>query len=171
MKLIVIAGVGLVALAAARPAAARQASSSDANAASGRPAHTIAVEAGAVMGIIAQPYASAGIVVDGWSGRVSGIARGDFGHGVQVNVGRVIRDEGNAKHTLGLVWARFAGERWLKPRRGEYVAIAYTFQVKGFFVEVGPGLGARNPFALETAISHVYGQTGFVYRFGKKYEE
>jgi hypothetical protein len=163
MKLIVVAGVGLVALAAASPAAARQTSPHEANSASGGPARKVAVEVGAVMGIIAQPYASAGIVVDGWSGRVSGIGRGDFGHGVQVNLGRVIRDEGNAKHTLGVVWAWFAGERWLE--------LAYTFQAKGFFVEVGPGLGARNPFALGPTISHIYGQTGFVYRFGKKYQD
>ena len=70
----------------------------------------VAVEAGVVMGIV-QPYASLGVVAGPWSVRASGGA-GRGCNGQQLNVGRVLRDEDNAKHTIGAVWARFHNGCW-----------------------------------------------------------
>ena len=136
----------------------------------------VAVEAGAVMGITG-PAASVGLVVSPFTVRVSGTPRLDEGScdgGVQVNLGRVVREVGNAKHTLGGVWGRYdrrcfyrrSAQRW-----GEYVGVAYNFQAKGFFIEVAPTVGARNPFLEYTGFPHLYGQIGYVHRLGKKYEE
>lgn len=137
--------------------------------------HGPAVEAGVVMGLV-QPYLSGGIVAGRWAVRVSG-GGGDGCSGQQLNVGRVVRDEGNAKHTIGAVWGRFNtacwyGERNPQSRQGRYVGLAYDFQVKGFFIEVGPAFGARNPVGVELdagVLTRVYGQIGYVHRFGKKY--
>lgn len=132
-------------------------------------AEPVAVELGWVMGIIAQPYFSAGVVTGPWAFRVSGTPFSANGHGVQFNAGRIVRDSGNAKHTLSLMWAHFGGSDWMRPNHGEFAGVMYTFQVKGFFVEAGPGWGSKNPF--DIGLGHVYGQLGYVHRFGKKYED
>ena len=145
----------------------------------------VGVEAGVVMGIIAEPYATVGIVAAPWSIRVSGGGQPELVncYGLQANVGRVLRDEGNTKHTVGAVWAGFRNACWKhtpytaarNQQIGQYFGAAYDFQVKGFFVEVGPAFGAKNPsFDLpgdSGPLAHWYGQVGYVYRFGKKYEE
>jgi hypothetical protein len=134
------------------------------------------VEAGAVMGIVAVPYASVGVTRGDLLVRVSGGTSGNDCAGAQVNVGRVLRDEMNARHTVGLMWAGFRDNCWYAssfvPRKGgQYAGLAYDFQVKGFFLEVGAGAGARNPFLFEVRgpMSHVYGQVGYIHRFGKEY--
>lgn len=138
-----------------------------------QPSHPLAVEAGVVIGIV-QPYASLGLVAGRWSFRASGgVARAC--NGQQLNVGRVIRDKDNAKHTIGIVWGRFNNGCWYGAnnrltRIGRYTGIAYDFQVRGFFLEFGPAFGARNPVGPGLgALSRVYGQVGYVYRFGHKY--
>lgn len=138
----------------------------------------VAFEVGVVQGILPTPYASVGVVAGPWSVRVSGGASGDGRNGQQLNVGRVVRqvDEGNAKHTVGVVWARvhnayqygFWGNRSIS---GQYFGLAYDFQVKGFFIEAGPAFGMKNPWSPGTPLTHVYGQIGYVYRFGKTYED
>lgn len=135
----------------------------------------VAVEAGIVMGV-AQQYASLGVVTGPWSVRASGGA-GRGCDGQQLNVGRVLRDEDNAKHTIGVVWGRFHngcyyGEHSPRTLTGRYLGLAYDFQVKGFFLEFGPAFGAKNPVGVifgSGPLNHVYGQMGFIYRFGKKY--
>jgi hypothetical protein len=135
----------------------------------------LALEAGMVIGVV-QLYASLGVVAGPWSVRVSGGA-GRGCNGQQLNVGRVLRDEDNAKHTIGIMWARFHngcfyGEHHPRTITGRYVGLAYTFQVRGFFLEFGPGFGAKNPVGVvfgSGPLTHVYGQLGYVYRFGKKY--
>ena len=72
------------------------------------------LEAGVVMGIIAVPYPTVAVVAAPWSVRVSGgrapgVADCD---GLQVNLGRVLREKGNAKHTVGAVWAHFRDGCW-----------------------------------------------------------
>jgi hypothetical protein len=139
-----------------------------------QPPRPVALEAGVVMGIFVQPYASLGVVAGPWSVRASGGAEGAC-NGQQVNVGRVLRDEGNAKHTIGAVWARFHtgcwyGEHNPRTKTGRYVGLAYDFQVRGFFLEFGPAFGSKNPVGTGLGpLAHVYGQLGYVYRFGKKY--
>jgi hypothetical protein len=144
------------------------------------------LEAGVVMGIIGVPYPTAGVVVGPWSVRVSG-GRGPGQvdcHGFQVNAGRVLREQGNAKHTVGAVWADFRNGCWWgtastssrnRESGGQYYGIAYDFQVKGFFIEAGPAFGARNPvsstFTGGGVLDRVYGQVGYVHRFGKKYRD
>jgi hypothetical protein len=157
-----IVGVAAIVLFVARPLSAQES----------RP---VAVEAGVVMGIV-QPYASVGVVAGPWSVRASGGA-GRGCNGQQLNLGRVLRDEGNAKHTIGVVWARFYngcfyGEHNVHTITGRYAGLAYDFQAKGFFLEFGPAFGARNPVGAAFGsgpLTHVYGQIGYVYRFGKKY--
>ena len=143
------------------------------------------LEAGVVMGIIGVPYPSVGVVAAPWSVRVSGgRAPGLVNcHGVQVNVGRVLREEGNAKHTVGAVWADFRSGCWTenaynsgrnRESGGRYFGLAYDFQVKGFFIEAGPAFGVRNPVLSVVSgglLNHVYGQIGYVHRFGKKYRD
>ena len=148
-------GVAAAILFIAKPAGAQQ-------------SRAVAFEVGAVMGIIAQPYASVGVVAAPWSVRVSGGGALPCDcSGLQLNVGRVLRDEGNAKHTVGVVWARFRSLT-----NGQYFGVAYDFQVKGFFIEAGPAFGAKNPVASGGGpLTHVYGQIGYVHRFGKKYED
>ena len=144
----------------------------------GRPVH---VEAGIVMGIIAEPYATVALVPGPWSIRLSGGGEHEFAdcHGLQLNVGRVLRDEENAKHAISAMWGEFRSDCWngssypqYRQRGGQYLGVAYDFQVKGFLVEVGPAFGAKNPFLSigRGPFSHWYGQVGYVYRFGKKYE-
>jgi hypothetical protein len=135
-------------------------------------------EAGVVMGVIAVPYVSVGIDRNAWLLRVSGTATTDDCHAVQVNAGRVLRDEHNAKHSVAAMWAKFRNECWnygstRDETRGRYVGVVYNFQVKGFFLEAGPAFGSENPFAfgLGGPLSHIYGQVGYVHRFGKKYEQ
>ena len=153
----------------------------------------VEVEAGAVMGIFALPYASLGIVRDPWVVRMSGgvMPQLEDCYGWQVNAGRVVRDSGNAKHSVGVMWAGFDRHcesaqtirsraqsaarglpyeyRW--PTRGQYGGVTYTFQVFGFFIEAGPGVGVPNPVLPDWGLlSHVYGQVGYVARFGKKYD-
>ena len=82
----------------------------------------------------------------GPSARRVGPGRGCDGQ--QLNVGRVIRDEGNAKHTIGAVWARFHNGCWYGEHNphtntGRYVGLAYDFQVRGFFLEFGPAFGSK----------------------------
>ena len=128
-----------------------------------------------VMGLV-QPYASLGVVAGPWSVRVSGGA-GRGCNGQQLNAGRVLRDEDNAKHTIGVVWGRFHdgcfyGEHNPRTTTGRYVGFAYDFQARGFFLEFGPAFGARirwEPHSARGPLTHVYGQLGYVYRFGKKY--
>ena len=157
-------GVAAAILFIAKPAGAQQS----------RP---VAFEVGAVMGIIAQPYASVGVVAAPWSVRVSGGGALPCDcSGLQLNVGRVLRDEGNAKHTVGVVWGRFRDAQYqpYRPTNGQYFGVAYDFQVKGFFIEVAPAFGAKNPVASDLGggpLTHVYGQIGYVHRFGKKYED
>jgi hypothetical protein len=136
----------------------------------------LAYEVGVVQGIILRPYLSVGIVAAPWSIRLSGAAFPDCS-GLQLNIGRVVRDSGNAKHTLGIMFADFRNA-YCYPRPGshqidgQYFGVVYDFQVKGFFVEVGPGVGARNPVGSGLgAFSRVYGQLGYVHRFGKKYTD
>jgi hypothetical protein len=143
------------------------------------------VEAGVVMGIIAVPYPTVGVVAAPWSVRVSGgRAPGVVNcYGVQVNLGRVLREKGNAKHTVGAVWAGFRDGCWTdntytssrsRQSGGRYFGLAYDFQVKGFFVEAGPGFGSRNPVSSAFTgglFDHVYGQIGYVHRFGRKYRD
>jgi hypothetical protein len=141
------------------------------------------LEAGVVMGIIAVPYPTVGVVAAPWSirvsgGRAPGVVDCD---GLQVNLGRVLREKGNAKHTVGAVWAHFRDGCWTdnpytsgrnRESGGRYFGFAYDFQVKGFFVEAGPAFGARNPVSSAFTgglLDHVYGQIGYVHRFGKKY--
>lgn len=137
----------------------------------------VAFEVGVVQGIIFRPYVSVGMVAAPWSVRVSGAAYSEDCSGLQLNAGRVIRDSGNAKHTLGVMFARFRNGCWygqpaLHQIDGQYFGVVYDFQVKGFFVEVGPGIGARNPVGSELGLfSRVYGQLGYVHRFGKKYTD
>ncbi len=161
LPLLVLASIGLAA-----PAAAQETGSTvgETVAQSGSP--RLAFEAGLVMSVIAQPYLTAGVVSHGWSVRVSGKTHSQWGGGLQLNAGRVIRDEGNAKHTLGVMWATYDGDRYFWPGHGHYAGIAYDFQVKSFFLETGWGLGARNPFMAQAApFGHVYGQVGYVQRF------
>jgi hypothetical protein len=144
---------------------------------SAQDARPVAFEAGMVMGIV-QPYASVGIVAGPWSIRASGGA-GRGCNGQQVNFGRVLRDAGNAKHTLGVVSARFHdgcfyGEHNSRTITGRYYGLAYDFQARGFFLEFGPAFGARNPVGAAFGsgpLTHVYGQVGYVYRFGKRYSD
>ena len=143
------------------------------------------LEAGVVMGIIAVPYPTVGVVAAPWSirvsgGRAPGVVDCD---GLQVNVGRVLREEGNAKHTVGAIWAHFHDGCWTnnaytsgrnRESGGRYIGFAYDFQVKGFFIEAGPAFGARNPVSsvfTGGVLDHVYGQIGYVHRFGKKYRD
>ena len=141
------------------------------------------LEAGVVMGIIGVPYPTVGVVAAPWSVRVSG-GRGPGLNcrGLQVNVGRVLREEGNAKHTVGAIWADFRNGCWTdayassrnRESGGRYLGLAYDFQVKGFFIEAGPAFGARNPVSSVSSgglLNHVYGQIGYVHRFGKKYRD
>ena len=143
----------------------------------------VAFEVGGVMGIMG-PYASVGVVVAPWTIRVSGGGQTELAncYGLQLNVGRVLRDEGNAKHTLGAMWGGFRNACWWYPTPytatrnrqvgGQYAGLAYDFQAKGFFIEVGTAFGAKNPvLAGSGPLDHVYGQIGYVHRFGKKYEE
>lgn len=144
-----------------------------------------ALEAGVVMGIIAVPYPTVGVVAAPWSVRFSGgRAPGVVDcYGLQVNAGRVIREKGNAKHTVGAIWAHFRDGCWIenaypvarnRESGGRYFGFAYDFQVKGFFIEAGPAFGARNPVSSAFTgglLDHVYGQIGYVHRFGKKYQD
>jgi hypothetical protein len=159
-----IVGVAAALLLVARPLSAQES----------RP---VAVEAGMVMGLVS-PYASVGIVAGPWSLRASGGVAHDC-NGQQVNVGRVIREKGNAKHTLGVMWARFHdgcfyGEHNVHTSTGHYAGLAYDFQARGFFIEFGPAFGSRNPVGVAFGrgpLTRVYGQLGYVYRFGKKYSD
>ena|SRR5436190_6931514 len=126
----------------------------------------VSLDAGVVMGIIFQPYMSVGMSVNSWAFRASGTLPSDFGSGLQLNFGRVLRDEGNATHTLGVMWAQYVGDRWFWPGSGRYAGVAYDFQVKGFFIETGAGVGAKNPVA-PPALRHVYGQVGYVHRLAR----
>ena len=138
-----------------------------------QPSRPLAVEAGAVMGVV-QPYASLGLVAGPWSVRASGGA-GRGCNGQQLNLGRVLRDQDNAKHTIGIMWGRFHNGCWYGAnhrltRTGRYTGIAYSFQVRGFFLEFGPAFGDKNPVGPGLgALSRIYGQVGYVYRFGHKY--
>jgi hypothetical protein len=167
-----VSGIAAVALLGASPAR-------------GQESRPFGLEAGVVMGIIAVPYPTAAIVAAPWSVRVSGgRAPGIVDcYGLQVNVGRIVREEGNAKHTVGAVWADFrdgclTGNTYTPGRNrdsgGQYFGFAYDFQVKGFFIEAGPAFGARNPVSSVFTgglLDHVYGQVGYVHRFGKKYRD
>ena len=145
-----------------------------------------ALELGVVAGIINQPYASVGVVAAPWAIRVSGGGRPrDVNcYGLQLNVGRVLRDEENATHTLGVMWAHFRNacsnrSAYAKTHNrqigGQYAGVVYDFQVKGFFIEVGTAFGASNPalsdLGLSGPLTHVSGQIGYVYRFGQKTRE
>jgi hypothetical protein len=160
-----IVGLGAALLCVAQPLFAQES----------RPAAPVAFEAGVVLGVV-QPNILVGVVAGPWSVRASGgAARGC--NGQQLNAGRVLRDQDNAKHTIGVVWARFHngcyyGEHNPRTITGQYVGLAYDFQVRGFFLEFGPAFGARNPVGVifgSGPLDHVYGQIGYVYRFGKKY--
>jgi len=167
-----ISGIATVVLLFAGPARAQES----------RP---FGLEAGVVMGIIGVPYPTAGVVAGPWSVRVSGgRAPGLVDcHGLQLNAGRVLRELGNAKHTVGFVWADFRNGCWTdnasassrnRESGGRYIGFAYDFQVKGFFIEVGPAFGASNPVSSTFTgglLNHVYGQMGYVHRFGKKYRD
>ena len=145
----------------------------------------VALELGGVAGIINQPYASVGVVAAPWAIRVSSGGQPELVncYGLQLNVGRVLRDAGNAKHTIGAMWGDFRYACWYQTPYtatrnrqigGQYAGVAYDFQVKGFFIEVGPAFGAKNPVLSELGggpLTHVYGQIGYVHRFGKKYED
>lgn len=142
----------------------------------------VTFEAGAVMGVLG-PYGSFGVVKAGWMARVSGgLFRGDC-YGAQVNAGRVVRAVGDARHTVGLAWAGFengcgydpADPRWQRAAKGkkyyrqggQFASVTYTFQVRGFFVEAGPGFGSPNPFASNAGLfRYIYGQVGYVTRLG-----
>jgi hypothetical protein len=143
------------------------------------------LEAGVVMGIIGVPYPTVAVVAAPWSIRVSGgRAPGLVNcHGFQANIGRVLREKGNAKHTAGAVWADFRNGCWIanaypssrNPESGgRYFGFAYDFQVKGFFIEAGPAFGISNPVSSTFGggpLNHIYGQIGYVHRFGKKYQD
>ena len=143
------------------------------------------VEAGVVMGIFGVRYPTVAVVAAPWSVRASGVVVPGVVHcyGFQVNVGRVLREVGNAKHTVGAVWAGFrsacGSENAYRPASspefgGQYFGAAYDFQVKGFFIEAGPAFGVRNPVLSlfgSGILNHVYGQIGYVHRFGKKYQD
>jgi hypothetical protein len=146
-----------------------------ASAVSAQESRPVSLEAGMVMGLV-QPYASLGVVAGPWSVRVSGGA-GHNCNGQQVNLGWVLRDQENAKHTIGAMWGRFHdgcfyGEHNPLTTTGRYVGFAYDFQARGFFIEFGPAFGAANPVGAAFGrgpLTHVYGQLGYIYRFGKKY--
>jgi hypothetical protein len=143
------------------------------------------LEAGVVMGIFGVRYPTVAVVAAPWSVRVSGVRvpRLVDCYGLQVNVGRVLREVGNAKHTVGAVWADFRsacvpenqyGSTYYRETGGQYLGAAYDFQVKGFFIEAGPAFGVRNPVLSRFGsgiLNHVYGQIGYVHRFGKKYQD
>jgi hypothetical protein len=139
----------------------------------------LTVEAGVVMGIIAQPYASFAVGRSPWVVRASGGGTADDCYGAQLNVGRVLRDESNARHSVSGVFATFRNACWYdyrtkNPTKGQYAGVMYDFQAKGFFLEFGPAFGAKNPFVGgfdAGLLGHIYGQVGYVHRFGKKYEE
>jgi hypothetical protein len=145
----------------------------------------LGLEAGVVMGIFGIRYPTVAVVAAPWSVRVSGVRvprRVDC-YGLQVNVGRVLREVGNAKHTVGAVWADFRtacvpgdqyGSTNYREAGGHYFGAAYDLQVKGFFIEAGPAFGVRNPVLSlfgSGILNHVYGQIGYVHRFGKKYQD
>jgi hypothetical protein len=161
MKLSTVAAAAVV-LLVARPLSAQESRSA-------------AVEAGLVMGVVS-PYASVGVVAGPWSIRASGGAARDC-HGQQLNFGWVLRDESNAKHTIGMMWAQFHngcfyGEHNVRTITGHYAGLAYDFQVRGFFLEFGPAFGSRNPVGVAFGrgpLTRVYGQVGYVHRFGKSY--
>lgn len=142
----------------------------------GQDAPRFAVEAGVLAGVVT-PYATVAVVAAPWSVRVSGAKPTNHCSGLQLNVGRVVREDSNAKHTLGAMWGRFMscqfGDRRTRPT-GEYFGLAYDFQAKGFFLEVAPAFGDRNPFLGSYGgrgpLTRVYGQIGYVHRFGKTYE-
>jgi hypothetical protein len=157
-----IAGVAATLLCVARPLSAQ----------GSRP---LTFEAGVVMGLVS-PYASFGVVAGPWSVRASGGVNRAC-NGQQLNLGRVLRDKDNAKHTIGVVWARFHdgcfyGENSVRTTTGHYTGLAYDFQARGFFLEFGPAFGSRNPVGAAFGrgpLTHVYGQLGYIYRFGKSY--
>jgi hypothetical protein len=146
-----------------------------ATSASAQEPRPLSVEVGIVMGLV-QPYLSFGVVAGPVSVRASGGA-GRGCDGQQVNLGWVLRDQENAKHTMGAVWGRFHDGFWYgehNPRTvtGRYVGLAYSFQVRGFFLEFGPAFGAANPVGTAFGrgpLTRVFGQLGYVHRFGKKY--
>jgi hypothetical protein len=135
----------------------------------------VSLEAGIVMGLV-QPYASVGVVAGPWSVRASGGA-GRECNGQQVNVGWVLRDRENAKHTIGTVFGRFHdgcfyGEHSPRTTTGGYAGLAYSFQARGFFLEFGPAFGSANPVGTAFGrgpLTRVFGQLGYIHRFGKKY--
>ena len=142
----------------------------------GQDTRRVAVEAGVVAGVVT-PYATVGVVAAPWSIRVSGAESPHNCNGLQLNVGRVVRDQANAKHTIGAMWGRFRRDCQYRqagrPKTGEYFGLAYDFQAKGFFLEVAPAFGASNPFfdfVGSGPFTRVYGQIGYVHRFGKTYE-
>lgn len=165
-----VAGIAAAVVLVASPAGAQE-------------SHPFDIEAGIVVGIIAVPYPTVALVTGPWSVRVSGgraLVLVDNCYGFQVNVGRVLRDEGGAKHTVGAVWAGFRSAcgstndytPTRSPKRGgQYFGAAYDFQVKGFFIEAGPAWGVSNPFFSvfgNDILNHLYGQIGYIYRFGKQ---
>ena len=140
------------------------------------------LEVGVVQGILNVPYPTVTVVAAPWSIRVSGgrMPRLRNCYGLQVNVGRVLREVGDAKHTVGAVWADFrnacepanaSASIHYPERGGRYFGAAYDFQVNGFFIEAGPAFGVKNPYLSWLGISplsYLYGQIGWVHRFGKK---
>lgn len=168
-----VSGIAAAVVLVASPAAAQESRPFD-------------LEAGIVVGIILVPYPTVGVVAGPWSVRVSGglsLVPVDNCYGFQVNLGRVVREVGDAKHTVGAVWAGFrsacgsqgpytptSGPKW----GGQYFGAAYDFQVHGFFIEAGPAFGVSNPVSSvfgNRILNHVYGQIGYVYRFGKQNQD
>ncbi len=144
----------------------------------------VAVEAGAVIGVLGVPYGSVSVVKGPWTARFSGVVLPwvDDCFGLQINAGRVVRAVGDARHTIGVVWGGFQTRCAYDPddpnwqqaaningrRGGQFAGVTYTFQVRGFFVEAGPGVGSPNPAAPNTwLLSRIYGQVGYVTRLGK----
>ena len=103
----------------------------------------LAVEAGVVMGIFGVRYPTVAVVAAPWSVRASGVLVPGVVHcyGLQVNVGRVLREVGNAKHTVGAVWAGFrsacGSENAYRPASspefgGQYFGAASTSRSRDF---------------------------------------
>ncbi len=167
-----ISGIAAVVLLIAGPARAQEP----------RP---FGLEAGVVMGIIAVPYPTVGVVAGPWSVRVSGGRAPDSSIATDSSSMPGACSGNRATPSTRSAWSgptfATAAGRTTPPHPAAIAraaddtsAFAYDFQVKGFFIEAGPAFGASNPVSSTFTgglLNHVYGQMGYVHRFGKKYRD